>query len=415
MTSDDPRLSRNTIPRRGTISVVGGDGAVIRDAAGREWLDLSSQTVNLLFGQSHPFITERVIGQLRDYTFVDQDFDCPRDRMAIKRLRPLLPPNLTSFNIRMCNGSDAVECAVKQARRATGRSRVLTVDGIYLGQTTQVIHFRGLGERPSDILRGSTEDVLFAPTPYCDDHGHDPLECPTENGELTAELIARHHRELACVLVDPVLLSKGVFLGRAMSAFVTTVAAACREFGVPLVLDECQSFGWVPGNTLSTLWQVRPDALVLAKGVAGGFPLSVCATTAELDNLNWGEADYTNGGHPVAVAAMDATCELLADPAQQRDFGELCSVLDEHLPPATGTHARSRGIGMVRAWEILSDGVPADPAYVRHISDACLDAGVYVRPYGSALGIKPPRSITADQLAKALHTIGRVVDETRGH
>lgn len=395
------RLSRNAAPRRTAHPVVAGAGAVFRDADGREYLDLSSQTVNLLFGQVHPFITERVVRRVREYTFFDQDLHCPHDLEALALLEPLLPAGLSAVNLKLNNGSDAVECAVKQARRATGRSKVITTEGIYLGQSTQAINLRGLGPRPRDILRGSTEDVVFAPMPYCPAEDHDPLSCPIENGEAICALVDAHLRELAAVLLDPIMVTSGVFGGRAMGTLLRRVRAHTEERGVPLLLDESQTFGWVPDYTLAAHWGVLPDAMALGKGIAGGFPLALCATGERLDVLEWGEADFTHGGHPASIAAMGATCTLLADEVEQKDFDARVQTLDLLLAEDLGARTRVRGIGLIRGVEVFADGRSADPALLRRIADRCFERGVHVRAARTALTVKPPRVITVEQLEEA--------------
>jgi len=405
-----PHLSRNTRPRRSHVRPVGGFGAEFWDANGRRFLDCSSQTVNLLFGQCHPVIDAAVTDQLALYTFFDQDFQLDADQRAVEALSALLPSELTVFNIRMCNGSDAVESAVKQARRATGRSRVMSIDGIYLGQTTQTIHLRGLGERPADILRGSADDVVFAPKPYCEED-HDPESCPIENGEAVAELVARERDNLACVIVDPLMLSSGVVGGRAMPHFLRTVRAATRAHGVALIVDESQTFGWVPSHTVCGSWGIVPDVLVLSKGVAGSVPLSVCASTDEFDVLEWGEADYTNGGHALSVAALSAVCRLLSSPAEAERLGGLIEAL-EMAEAGFGPRFRTRGYGLIRGIEPLgAGGRPVNPATMRIVSDRCLNRGIYIRPYNTTLGFKPPRVMTTDQLDQALAVATEVAHE----
>jgi 4-aminobutyrate aminotransferase-like enzyme len=402
-------LARNAQPRRTWVSVTGGSGALFRDVSGRQYIDLSSQTVNLLFGQVHPYITEQVIARLREYTFFDQDLDCAADRDAVALLHALLPAELTAINIKMCNGSDAVESAVKQARRATGNSLVLTVEGIYLGQSTQAINLRGLGPRPADIVRGSAEQVIFAPRPYCPAEDHNALTCPIENGEAICELVDRHRGNLACVLLDPLMMTSGVVGGRAMSVMIQRVREHTQILGIPLILDECQTFGWVPDYTLARHWDVVPDAMALAKGVGGGFPLGVCASREGLDNLEWGEADFTSGGHPASIAGLAATCTLLADELEQMNFDVLTDALDQLLAGDWRGTARTRGIGLIRAVEVLDGGRPADPALVRRISDRCMARGVHVRPCRSVLGIKPPRVISIDQLEQAVEVVRSVI------
>lgn len=179
------KLSQNTRPDK-KITITKAQNELFWDLNGKQYIDISSQTLNLLFGQSHPVINQFVFKTLSQHTFIDQDFISPQHERAVIDLAALLPAHLTVFNLRMNDGSSAVECAVKQARRATGRSLVLTVDGIYLGQNSQVIHFRGWGKRPEDLLIGSTEDVIFAPMPY-PDYSISIEEAHNENGKALAE------------------------------------------------------------------------------------------------------------------------------------------------------------------------------------------------------------------------------------
>jgi 4-aminobutyrate aminotransferase-like enzyme len=392
---------------------VRAEGPWFWDERNRRITDLSSQTLNLPFGQCHPEIVAAVAEQLGRFTSVDVDFACQESEDAVGELAPLLPRGLSVVNLRLNDGSSAVECAVKQARRATGRSRVLTVDGIYLGQTTQAIQLRGWGERPLDILRGATEDVSFAPLPFCRDP-HAPEECAAESGRALADAIGAQSRELACVLIDPIMVSSGVVGGKDMRAFAKAAERACREHSVPLVFDECQTFGWVPGHTLARHWGVDVDMLVLGKGIASGFPLAICATRPEFDNLRFGEGAFTNGGHPASIAALRKTVELLGREQEQRRFEALAAALEHWArayvagrDPALAT----RGVGLIRALDVQASRSAAEnAALAREISAACLEAGVYVRPYGSVLVLKPCRALSPAELERALTVLGEVVD-----
>ncbi len=384
---------RPTHPRQ----IVRGRGSELWDSEGRKYFDLSSQTMNLLLGQCNPEINDAVQRQLNTLSFVDQDFHHTIYDEAIGALAPSLPPQLTVYNFRMNDGSSAVECAIKQARRVRQRGTVLTFDGIYLGQNVQSLHLRGWGPRRSELLVGSSEEVVFAPMPRPDFSV--PLDrAPHENGDTACRMIEERHQSLACVVLDPVMVSSGVTLGRCMPRLLRAVINCAHTYGVPVIVDECQTFGWVPDGTLCRHFGLQPDFIVLGKSVGGGLPLSICVSRPEYDGLTWGDADYTNGGTLAAMAGLLATCRILDRPetrararAIEAEIDRACEALHRHLKDRVAT----RGIGLIRAIQL---GVGMDlnesVALARWISERCLARGVIVRKHMDCLTLKP--SVLAD-------------------
>lgn len=400
------RLARNNAPRR-QLSVVRAAGAEFYDDSGAAYLDATSQTLNLLFGHCHPAIMRAVTAQLHELDYVTQELDSPLHRRAASALHAVLPVDLTAVNLRLNDGSSGVECAVKQARAATGRPTVLTFDGTYLGQTAQMMWLRGWGALRSEVLNGGAESVRYAPAPYCSAEDHDPATCPAENGTAAAALIAEHADCLACVIADPIMISSGVVVGRTMGTWLCTVQAACRRHGVAFILDESQSFGWVPDLTVTAHLGLSPDAVVLAKGVAAGLPLSICAARAELDVLQFPDADFTSGGHPASVAALIETLRLLGTRAEQDKFQQLSTLLAQRLQAETARRpwTRTRGLGLIHGVELL-----AGPEVAANVVDRCLAAGVYTRRYAGCVVLKPPRVMRPDQLDRVVDVLMAAVD-----
>ena len=397
------RLSTNSRPSK-AVRLVRGVGAAVWDAEGRRYVDLSSQTMNLLFGQCHPVINQAIERQLATLTFADQDFEHDAYPEAMSRLAAFLPPHLTTFNFRLCDGSSAVECAVKMARRARDRGRILTFEGIYLGQNTQSLHLRGWGERRKELLVGSQEDVVFAPLPRPDfDQPFDAS--PAENGATACEMIDRLHESLACVIIDPVMISAGVTKGRGLHRLVHRVIACAHRHDVPVILDECQTFGWVPDGTLARHYGFDADLLVLGKGIGGGMPLAVCVSRPRYDGLKWGDADYTNGGTLAAMAGMLATCELLESPATRAHVAEMAnevSLLEARLSLSLGDQVATRGIGLIRAIQLREFPSEEDAcAAAVAVSRRCLTRGVIVRSHTDCLTLKPPLSAELTDLREA--------------
>lgn len=405
--SGERRLSSNTLPRK-RVALVQGRGALLWDAEGREYVDLCSQTMNLLLGQAHHSVVRAVQEQLELLTFIDQDFPHPIYERAMDALAPFLPQALSIFNFRMNDGSSAVECAVKMCRLHRNRSgivrdTVLTFDGIYLGQNVQSLHLRGWGDSRREVLVGSHDTVLFAPVPRPDFSV--PFEhAPAENGEAAAAMIRKHHDRLACVLIDPVMISSGVTMGRGMQHLLRVVTQEARRFGVPVVLDECQTFGWVPGGTMARTDGVHVDLLTLGKGVGGGLPLSICVARPEFDGLAWGDADYTNGGTLIAMAALLATIETVLQPETIQRVANLTALLDEFCSDLDlECEFATRGIGLIRAVQLLPGSAErAGAAAAARVADACLDRGVLVRRHADCVTLKPPVCIEPHELSRGL-------------
>ena len=267
-----PKIMSNAIPRKPYAFERSGNGAYFYLQNDRKTLDLSSQTVNLLFGHNHPKIINAVKSQLDQFLFADEDFSTRLNVEAINELYQNLPSYLNLINFRMNDASSAVECAIKLARRVTGKPKVLTCDGIYLGQNQQTINMRGWGKPRKDISIGSYEDVIFCPQPFSLESDH----CSNLDFALSQiqNIIREHKNELACVILDPVMLSSGGFASEIMKQFICESNAMCLENNIIYILDESQSYGWVEDVTLTKHWGLNTDILILGKGVAGGLPLS---------------------------------------------------------------------------------------------------------------------------------------------
>lgn len=403
------RLASNCRPTR-EVRLVRGSGSELWDEKGRRYFDLSSQTMNMLLGQCNVEVGDAIHRQLRTLTFVDQDFPHALYDQAIAALAPNLPPQLSVYNLRMNDGSSAVECAVKQARRVRKRGRVLTFDGIYLGQNAQSLHLRGWGARRTELLYGSSEDVVFAPVPR--PNFEVPVERAADETGLTAcAMIEEQHDSLACVVLDPVMVSSGVSMGRCMPTLLRSVIACARKHEVPVIVDECQTFGWVPDGTVSRHLGLEPDIIVLGKSVGGGLPLSVCVARPEFDGLAWGDADYTNGGTLAAIVGLITTCRILARPethARARAIEAEIDAACEVLRGRVGEKIATRGLGLIRAIQLrLDSGSEVAAAAASRISEQCLARGVIVRRHTDCLTLKP--SVLADP-AEVRAALGIVVN-----
>lgn len=375
--------------------IVTAKGVVLRDEVGNEIIDLSSQNFNLVFGHSHPVIVAACKEQLDYYTYIMKDFKSEAQLKAIEYLSQLLPPYFNKYNLRLNNASDAIEAAIKMARRHTGKKKILTCLGGYFGQSHQTIWLRGMEPRNQDILSSKREDVIFGPMPYVIGQDNETPEDP----EPMLALIEKHQNQLACVLLDTMLIGAGIFAGLRYNDYLRTIIDHCHKYNIPVILDECQSYGWVPDFLLSNYWKLDVDMIILGKGIANGFPIAVCAFNDKYDNLLPSEAEFTHGGTILSLIALTETAKLLLDKKEEEHFKLLTNSLSDILKDlCLRNNIRCRGIGLVRGLEISNRGLPQDCILAKKISASALKEGLYIRNRLNTLVLKPARVFTVKQL-----------------
>jgi len=298
-------LTSNTLPIGNSLPIAKGEGIYFWDCDGKKYIDFSSQTLNLLLGQCHPAIVDAVVDQAKTLTFASSRFGTVQYFKTVEKIAEIAPSGLKRVNIKMCDGSDANETSVKIARKYTGKTGIISFHNAHTGQTTQTIQLRGYGRDPR-TLAGNTEDVVFVHTPKYKVKGDykDTLK------EISR--VIKHHGNIAAILVDPIMVNAGVLVTDETKSYLQALNSIANEYSVLFILDENQSFGWVPNLFAAKYFELSPDIITLGKGLSGGHPLAGVLVTEKLkDVLDYNEADFTNGGHALSCAAAYATLSIL--------------------------------------------------------------------------------------------------------
>jgi len=309
---------------------------------------------------------------------------------------------LTHINLKLCDGSDANETAVKIARKHTGRPTIISFKHGHTGQTTQTIQLRGYHRDPK-LLIGNTEDVIFVDPPECAD--------PTDYAGTVEELerIIRNRSSIAGILMDPMMVNAGVRVNEGTRSYLRQVEQLCRKAGIIFILDENQSFGWLEGIFATNYFGLNPDILTLGKGLAGGYPLAGVIVRESLkDVLSYNEADFTNGGNPTSCAAAYACMDTL----QRIDFaiGSKMKCVTEkiqHIRSCSPIQFVHRGVGLIHCLEITEGGHAESKRIADQLYRACLQNGLFLRQYGNKLIIKPPIIVTYDEIDTAFQILYR--------
>lgn len=376
------------------VTLVSGEGARVRDAAGREYVDLLAGYSALNFGHRHPALIAAAHAQLDRLTLTSRAFEHdllhPFADALAGLLGPLLPADLV---LPMNTGAEAVETAIKAARK-WGHG----VKGVPDGAATVVVAAGNFHGRTTTIVSFSTDETARA--------GFGPFTPGfrvVSYGDAAALADAIDDTTVA-VLLEPVQGEGGVVLPP--PGYLAAARAACDAAGALLILDEIQSGLGRTGTTLACeLAGVRPDLVTLGKALGGGIvPVSAVVGRRDvLGVLTAGTHGSTFGGNPLSCAVGLAVVDLLATGEYQARAAALGAHLAERLAALldAGRVTEVRSIGL---WA----GVDLDEAHGtgRAVAERLMARGVLLKDtHGQTLRIAPPVVITESDLDLALDAL----------
>jgi 4-aminobutyrate aminotransferase len=379
---------------------VRGRGATIEDIDGNVFVDFAAGIAVNSTGHAHPAVVRAIQAQAEELLhYSASDFYLPiyaETCEAIARSVPISGPKRVFLGN---SGAEAVEAALKLARRATGRPAVVSFLGGFHGRTmgalsltaSKASHHAGFGP----LLPG----VHHAPF----GHVHD---LDWFDDVLFDRIVPAS--EVAAVIVEPIQGEGGYVLPEA--GFLPGLRELCRRHGILLIVDEIQSGAGRTGAMWAVEhWGVEPDILLAAKGIASGLPLSAMVARAELMG-SWGKGAHgsTFGGNPVACAAALVTLELL----QGGLIGNAQRRGEQGLAALTRVHERfpdvveaSRGKGLMLALKL------ATPALAEAVAWEAFTRGLLVLGAGrSAVRVSPPLVIDEATMASGLDVLERSVE-----
>jgi 4-aminobutyrate aminotransferase len=356
-----PQLKRAT-----PVVVDHAEGVWVYDEAGRRHLDFTAGIGVTSTGHCHPQVVEAVrtqAGRLIHGQYTTM-LSLPLRELS-ERLGDVLPPGLDSTFF-VNSGSEAVEAAMRLVRHATGKPNIVVFHGSFHGRTfgaasltTSGTKFRaGIGPLPSG--------VAVSPFPFGFRYGWDE-ETATDFAlrELDYVLATTSPaNDTAAFFVEPVLGEGGY--APANSRFLAGLRERADKHGILLVIDEVQTgFGRTGRYWGHDHFDVRPDVLITAKGLASGFPLSAIAASEDLMSQAWpGSQGGTYGGNPVSCAAALATIDVIEREKLVDNSAAMGQRLLTGLQKVATEHAAIgdvRGLGLMLGNEfVTADGLP-DP------------------------------------------------------
>jgi acetylornithine/N-succinyldiaminopimelate aminotransferase len=369
--------------KRAPVDFVRGEGPLLWDADGKEYLDFLAGISVCSVGHCHPDVVAAVSEQSQRLIHVSNLFYTePMARLAARLSESSLGGRVFFSN----SGTEANECAIKIARKHAHRRGV---------SEPEIVSFE------SDF-HGRTYGALSATPGLAANQALGPMlpgfrAVPRDDVDALREAVGER---TAAVLIEPIQGEAGVFpIGEEV---LLAAREACDEIGALLIFDEIQTG---LGRT-GSLWAyeqtpVRPDLITSAKALGGGFPVGACITApSAADVLEVGDHGSTFAGGPVASAAALAVLDVVDDPALLRRVRELGAYMCEKLDELQGVkETRGRGL-MVGVG--LEEGIDAAT-----VGADLLERGLIVNaPRPDTLRLLPPLVIDSDHVDRAAGLIG---------
>jgi len=402
------------VPRVSGVTADNAEGALLRDASGREWIDFAGGIGVMNLGHGDPEVVAAIREQAGKllHTCIHVATYEPYVALA-ERLAERFPHGDATKVMLVNSGAEAVENAVKIARQSTDRSGILCFTEGFHGRTllgmslTSKVGYKiGCGPFAPEIYR------LPFPNHYRDGAGLTQSEFAERELRRMREALATYvaAEEVAAVVLE-VVQGEGGFVP-VPPEYLRGLRRICDETGILLVLDEVQTGFCRTGRWAAyEHYDVLPDLSTWAKSMGGGLPIGAVIGRAEvMDGARPGTIGGTYGGNPVACAAALATLRRMEEldlPRRAERIGERIRSRFEALARRCPAIGDVRGLGAMIGIELVEDGDPARPAsaMVREVLDACEKRGllaIAAGVHGNVIRVLSPLVIADEHLDRGL-------------
>ncbi|MGY8988193.1 MAG: aspartate aminotransferase family protein [Flavobacteriales bacterium] len=378
-----------TFPFPSCLEIRSAKGSYIYDVNGKSYLDFVAGVSANTLGHSNPIITNAVKEQLDKYTHVmvyGEYVQSPQYKLA-QLLADNLPKNLSSTYF-VNSGTEAIEGAMKLAKRATGRSEIISCKDSYHGSTQGALSIMGNEEYKAKYrpLLPHCNQIIF-------------------NDENSLDSITK---KTAAVVIE--LIQGGTGFIRVTNNFLNKVREKCNETGTILIFDEIQTCYGRLGTLFGfEKYKVVPDILCIAKGMGGGMPIGAFISSWEMTNLLTFEPKLghitTFGGHPINCAASLACLQYLLTSNIMKQVDKKEQLFRTHLSHPKIKAIRGKGLMLSIEFE--------DEKLAQKVVEQALENGLilfYFLFTKTAIRITPPITITQEEIIKGCEIIKEILE-----
>jgi 4-aminobutyrate aminotransferase len=404
------------------LVIKSGKGCIITDVDGNEYIDLNAGLAVCNVGHSHPRVVKAIKDQVDrfiHYSYTDFYYENYVD--LGETLRELIPGDYEKKFFYGNSGAESVEAAIKLSRWHSKRQGLLAYIGAFHGRTLGAVSLtasKPAQRRYFAPLIPGVEHIFY---PYC-------YRCPfnleyPECGYRCVTYIDDYlfHKfvppeEVAMILVEPIQGEGGYVVPP--EGYFKKLKELCDEYGILMAADEVQSgLGRTGKWFASEHFDLVPDIVCMAKGIAAGLPLGVMASRADLMDWTPGSHASTFGGNPVSASAANEVIKIIKEESLLENAEKVGSHLIKRLWEMQDTHPMMgdvRGRGLMVGVELVKDKDSKEPAKkeTEEVMMRCFEKGAALVNCGvSVIRWMPPLLITEELIDRALEIFDGVLTE----
>ncbi|MEC9209965.1 MAG: aminotransferase class III-fold pyridoxal phosphate-dependent enzyme [Bacteroidota bacterium] len=377
-----------TFPHPSCLEIESAEESYITDINGKKYLDFVAGVSACTLGHSNPIITNAIKEQLDKYTHVmvyGEYIQSPQYKLA-KLLADNLPKSLSTTYFTN-SGTEAIEGAMKLAKRATGRAEIISCKDSYHGSTQGALSIMG-----NEEYKANYRPLI----PNCNQIIYNDVSSLKNITEQTAAIV-----------IEAIQGASGFITPK--NNFLQEVRKKCTETGTLLIFDEIQTCYGRLGTLFGfEKYHVTPDILCIAKGMGAGMPIGAFISSWELMSLLAFEPKLghitTFGGHPVNCAASLACLEYLLSSNIIKEVIDKEQLFRTHLKHPKIIKIRGKGLMLAIEFE--------DEELAKKVVEKCLENGLilfYFLFTKTAIRITPPLTITQEEIIKGCKIIANIL------
>ncbi|KKK44002.1 hypothetical protein LCGC14_0893700 [marine sediment metagenome] len=413
-------LVTSSVSKIEPVVVEKAKGAIIVDVNGKEFIDCFAGFSVVNAGHCQPQIVEAAMDQAKKLIHAGTYLYYIEPTINLAEKLAELTPSPLQMTFFSNSGAEAVEAALKLARKFTKKYEFISLMGSFHGRTIGALSITGQSNKKKYDMGPFMSGVAFANPPYC-------YRCDFEKEYPSCSLLCarslkntieyRTSKGVAAFIAEPVMGEGGIIVPP--PDYFKIVKEILDNNGILFIADEVQSGFARTGKFFAfEHFNVTPDLMTMAKGIANGFPLGACITRSDIGNsFEPGDHFSSFGGNPVSSAASLANIKFMLEEKlaeKARNDGDYILTRLNELKSKYKLIGDVRGKGLMIGVELVKDQVKKTPAKeeTSRIRDKCRENGLLIGSggvMGCVLRIQPPLVITREEIDRSLEILENAI------